>query len=76
MPSNQGYVLYHTDGCHLCELAKALVDNAQLTYQHIDICEDAELAERYGTSIPVLAHGQKQLFWPFDASELADFLGE
>lgn len=76
MPSETEYVLYHTDGCHLCELALALVEQTKVNFKHVDICESAELAERYGTSIPVFACGQRELCWPFDVSELARFLGE
>ncbi|ABE55749.1 glutaredoxin 2 [Shewanella denitrificans OS217] len=69
------YTLYHTDGCHLCELAKALVEAAGVDFNHIDICEQPALAERYGISIPVFAQGERELFWPFDAAQLHDFLG-
>ena len=76
MPNESEYVLYHTEGCHLCELALVLVEQSKVNFKHIDICEVAELAQRYGTSIPVFANGQREICWPFNASELARFLGE
>lgn len=67
-------ILYHTDGCHLCEIAQSLVEQLGMVYQHIDICDDDLLAERYGISIPVLVMGDKELFWPFDGEQLTDFI--
>lgn len=70
------YVLYHTEGCHLCELAAALLNAAALAYIAIDICDDAALAERYGVSIPVVkSPDERCLCWPFDAKQLQEFLG-
>ena len=74
--SEQSYVLYHTEGCHLCELADGLLKAAGVTYKAIDICDDEALAERYGVSIPVVkAVDDRSLFWPFDAAQLQEFLG-
>lgn len=70
------YVLYHTEGCHLCELAAALLNTAEVRYTAIDICDDETLAERYGVSIPVVkAQDERCLCWPFDATQLQEFLG-
>lgn len=71
--------LYHTEGCHLCEQAKALVmacfaergiapDRLSLA----DIAEEGELQERYGLLIPVLrgeASGQ-EVNWPFELNDI------
>ncbi len=73
--SSVAYVLYHTEGCHLCDTAQVLVDQTAINYQHIDICDNASLAERYGMSIPVFVQGERELFWPFDAAQLQEFLG-
>lgn len=74
--SQQVYVLYHTEGCHLCELAADLLAKAGIAFQAIDICDDETLAERYGVSIPVVkAWDGRCLFWPFNATQLQDFLG-
>ncbi|PTA49986.1 thioredoxin family protein [Shewanella morhuae] len=73
---NRPYLLYHTDGCHLCELAAALLDAADINYHAIDICDDAYLAQRYGVSIPVLkAWNDNELQWPFNATQLQEFTG-
>ena len=73
---NRPYLLYHTDGCHLCELAAALLDAAEINYHAIDICDDAYLAQRYGVSIPVLkAWNDNELHWPFNATQLQEFTG-
>jgi glutaredoxin len=74
---------YTTDGCHLCEQAKALLQ--QLLAHHpgryqievIDIVISEALIEQYGHQIPVLAnhkHGQAPLNWPFDYTDLLTYL--
>lgn len=76
MPSKSvSYILYHTDVCHLCELAMALIDNTGIEYIKSDICEDSELAEQYGTRIPVLKQcdTNNELNWPFDIDALHNF---
>ncbi|GGA77616.1 thioredoxin family protein [Neiella marina] len=73
------FVLYESEGCHLCEQAKAILANspiAQLGCELIDIAYSDELVERFGHHIPVLEHqtSQQQLFWPFDEVRLANWL--
>ncbi|GGP53634.1 thioredoxin family protein [Shewanella algicola] len=76
MPSSiVPYILYHTEGCHLCEIAQSLIEQTDIKYQHVDICDDASLAERYGISIPVLVQDDRELFWPFDVTQLQEFIG-
>ncbi|MGB0895594.1 MAG: glutaredoxin family protein [Parashewanella sp.] len=72
------YVLYHTDGCHLCELAAELLQQANISYRHVDICDDELLAEKYGIRIPVVSDTQtnKELGWPFDMDSLQEFTGD
>lgn len=41
-------------GCHLCEMARALVEEDGLSFQLVDVDADAELADLYGFRIPVL----------------------
>lgn len=69
------YILYHTDGCHLCHLAEALLPQAGIDYLLVDICDDEHLAERYGVRIPVLMHraDSAELGWPFDLEALESF---
>ena len=65
--------LYHTLGCHLCELAHALVEPVAAARGWrvvlVDIADDDGLHQRYGTRIPVLydAATGAELGWPFDA---------
>ena len=70
--------LYGTAGCHLCELAEALVTPllAQRAWPllYVDIADSEPLMERYGVRIPVLRRGESELGWPFDAEQAAAFL--
>lgn len=77
MPSVASYILFHTDVCHLCEQAQALIDILGIDYIKRDICDIDELAERYGTRIPVLLRqaDQSELNWPFDIQQLQQFTG-
>ena len=74
---------YTTDGCHLCEQAKTLLQ--QLLAHHpgryqievIDIVISEALIEQYGHQIPVLTshkQGQAPLNWPFDYLDLLAYL--
>ena len=69
-------ILYHTEGCHLCELAAEILNDMQIDFIHQDICDDEQLVAGYGTRIPVLvsASGQ-ELNWPFDTLAVKQFLG-
>ncbi|WP_299788855.1 glutaredoxin family protein [uncultured Shewanella sp.] len=78
MPTKSSqYILFHTDVCHLCELAAQLLDQLPLEYERQDICDEPHLAELYGTRIPVLKckDTDKELNWPFDMTSLQEFLG-
>lgn len=74
---------YTTDGCHLCEQAKTLLQ--QLLAHHpgryqievSDIVTSEALIEQYGHQIPVLnghKQGQAPLNWPFDYTDLITYL--
>lgn len=71
--------LFTTSGCHLCELAEALlmpmVDHGLLV-ELVDIAEDPSLFETYQLRIPVLrrADSRAELAWPFDADQIVSFL--
>ncbi|MBR9727483.1 glutaredoxin family protein [Shewanella intestini] len=69
------YVLFHTQGCHLCDIAQALIEQTGASYSLIDICDDPALAQQYGMTIPVFSNGQQALNWPFDLVQLHTFLG-
>jgi len=68
-------ILYHTDGCHLCDQAMALLTQCQVDYQLIDIVFDQRLVDLFGIRIPVLENQQGQhLDWPFDSLKIKQFL--
>ncbi|MBC3436152.1 glutaredoxin family protein [Pseudomonas sp. BW16M2] len=72
--------LFGTVGCHLCEVAEAVlmpfVEHGLLV-ELVDIADSEALFERYGLSIPVLRRCDTgvELGWPFDAEQVVAFLG-
>lgn len=67
-------ILFHTDGCHLCDIASAILTELKLEFSRQDICEDLTLAEQYGSQIPVLkSQSGQELFWPFDSQAVKQF---
>ena len=71
--------LFGTLGCHLCELAEAilmpLVEHG-LMVELVDIADSDALFETYGLLIPVLRRVDTgaELDWPFDTEQVAHFL--
>ena len=62
--------LYGTTGCHLCDQAELLLQQAAksrpLHWQYVDIALDEALVEKYGIRIPVLVDAKgKEIGWPF-----------
>ncbi len=76
------FVLYGTEGCHLCDEARDLLDlvlssqGGSIDYPYIDIVDDDQLMELYGETIPVIkaTHSSAQIGWPFDSATLINFL--
>ncbi len=72
--------LYSRPDCHLCDEAESLLISSGQgeSYQKTDIETDLKLLRRYRIHVPVLMRNdiRKELFWPFDAAELAAFLGD
>ncbi|WP_421148354.1 glutaredoxin family protein [Aeromonas dhakensis] len=69
--------LFHTDGCHLCEQAWALVEQAGLAAdtRQYDIMDDAQWLATYRVRIPVLRdEAGRELGWPFTLAELQAWL--
>lgn len=71
--------LYGTQGCHLCDEAERLLNQAKrarpLQWQYIDIALDDELVEKYGVKIPVLESTNESgavtvLHWPFSLLDI------
>lgn len=69
-------ILYSTTFCHLCEQAEALLVQLGIEAAHIDIVDDDDLLERYGTRIPVVKRmdNGSELGWPFDIEALRRFI--
>ena len=73
-------MLYHTEACHLCELAEAVIQNVSahyhITWRKVDIANDDALIEAYGIRIPVLIDmdSRQEIGWPFDEQALYDWL--
>ncbi len=71
--------LFSTTGCHLCEVAEALlmpfVEHGLLV-ELVDIAEREDWVEQYGLSIPVLRRCDTgtELKWPFEAEQVVSFL--
>lgn len=75
MINNNSVLLYFTDGCHLCDDAVELLQQANIPFNKIDIIHEQKLVDLYGYLIPVLQdnHGNT-LNWPFNAQQLHDFI--
>ncbi|NOT10901.1 MAG: glutaredoxin family protein [Methylococcaceae bacterium] len=76
-------LLLGTAGCHLCELADAIVEHCaqsrgELTIERIDIAEFVHWQTQYATRIPVLYHPEtgQDMGWPFDYNDLEQFISE
>lgn len=74
--------LYSTAGCHLCDLAKAILWPLLVKHQfrlvEVEIADDDDLIARYGIRIPVLGSplSERELNWPFTVNDIDLFLGE
>ena len=47
-------VLYHAQGCHLCERARAVLAESGAPFEEVDITGDPELEARYREWLPVV----------------------
>ncbi|WP_248796693.1 glutaredoxin family protein [Pseudomonas sp. MWU13-2105] len=71
--------LFGTLGCHLCEVAEALlmplVDHGLLV-ELVDIADSEAWFDAYGLRIPVLRRVDSgaELDWPFDVEQVVAFL--
>ena len=72
--------LYHTDGCHLCDHAVTLLQQASIEYQKVDIISDKKLIDLYSCTIPVIERNVNNnvtfLYWPFSLVQLENFKRE
>ncbi|HLY35991.1 MAG TPA: glutaredoxin family protein [Candidatus Limnocylindria bacterium] len=77
MPNEPRVILYERAGCHLCEEARALLDEilGPDAYRRVDIDADDELVLRYGFRVPVVSlDGVDRLEAPMTAAELHGLL--
>lgn len=68
--------LLSTDGCHLCDDAKAMLEQLNVDFELVDIIEDDQLVAHYGDKIPVLMveGAQQALFWPFTNEQIKQYI--
>ena len=50
----KGVVLYTAAGCHLCEQARAVLDDEGVAYDEVDIAGDPGLEAAYREWLPVV----------------------
>jgi glutaredoxin len=53
-PSAPRIVLYHAQGCHLCDRAREVLDRVGVAYESVDITGVDELEQRYREWLPVV----------------------
>lgn len=70
------FILFGTEGCHLCEEAESLLLQVGLVFDKQDIVVDEVLMQRYGVRIPVLLHQGSglELGWPFSVQAVEQFI--
>ena len=76
MPTLPTVILYSKPGCHLCDEARAYLEDAAaehgIAYDEIDILRDHALFERYRYRIPVIVvDGVERVEGNIDAEEVA-----
>jgi glutaredoxin len=47
-------VLYHAEGCHLCERARGVLEESGVAFEEVDITGDAALESMYREWLPVV----------------------
>lgn len=67
--------LFTTAGCHLCDLAEAILltipSQYDLEITQIEIGDSDELVERYGIRIPVVRFSdESEIGWPFQQNDI------
>lgn len=76
------FLLYGTSGCHLCEVAEALLVTSLDADKHqvdlVDIAYDDQLLDELGELIPVFENEttKERLMWPFDQEKLLAFVAK
>ena len=76
-----GLILYSRTGCHLCEDMKnqlhSCLDGAGFSFTEVFIDDDPSLENQYGTLVPVLKAGERELCHYFlDLKALQQYMSE
>jgi hypothetical protein len=70
--------LYHSEGCHLCELAESMLVGMQKKYEFrlikVDIIDHENDLIRFRDLIPVISYNDNELKWPFSYLDLDQLL--
>ena len=65
-------ILYTRAGCHLCDEAKKVLQDAGVAFEPLDIDQNSELQSRYSEEVPVVfIDGRKAFKYRIDPRELA-----
>lgn len=71
-------IFYTTSACHLCDTASAMLSEIDKSTNiiTIDISDDDQLIQQYGTRIPILKRDdtQLELEWPFTLDDLQKYI--
>ena len=70
-------ILFQRDDCHLCDLALAVLAEANAPeFDSVFVDDDAQLETRYGERVPVLRDEDsgEEIGWPFDTVTVARFV--
>ncbi|WP_292807964.1 glutaredoxin family protein [Methylotenera sp.] len=74
--------LYTTSHCHLCEQAESILNSIKkdydISWNSIEIADDEQLLETYGTKIPVIQiiATNIELKWPFDTEAVINLISD
>ncbi|NOQ94948.1 MAG: glutaredoxin family protein [Methylophaga sp.] len=73
--------LYTTAGCHLCDLADAILlalsEQHHLDILYTEIGDDDDLVECYGIRIPVIRFSDgTEIGWPFEQHDIETKLSQ
>ncbi|HEY2776318.1 MAG TPA: glutaredoxin family protein [Gaiellaceae bacterium] len=64
-------VLFHAQGCHLCDRARDVLERVGVPYKSVDITGDAALEARYREWLPVVEiYGARAFVYYVDEAAL------